>query len=171
LPTSSFSSPVPHPYGFCSIRATTMAATLPVDSVGPRRLRGCVASNCATLSSPRRASWLSHSLLSSCHCAALLSTRRASLLLHRLSSSSHCAALSSSCHASCLMHCLLPSSRCATLSSTRCASLLSHCLSSSSHCTPRHPLVLSLRRLVVASPLAAPPSRCLVVSSSRRASW
>jgi hypothetical protein len=32
LPTSQFTSPAPHPSGFCSIQAMTMAATLPVDS-------------------------------------------------------------------------------------------------------------------------------------------
>ena len=143
---------------------------------GPGRLRDCVASRHAALSSPRCASWLSHSLLLSSHCAALPTTRRASLLLHRLSSTSHCAALSLSCRASWLSHCLSPSSRCATLSSTRCTSLLSHRLSLSSLCTPRRPLVLSSRRLIVASPLNAPPSRCLVVLSCRlslshRARW
>ena len=84
-------------------------------------------------------------------------------LSHHLSPPSHCAALSLSCCASWLLHCLSPSSRCATLSSTRCASLLSHRLSSSSCCAPRHPIILSSCRLVVASPLDAPPSRCFVV--------
>ncbi len=131
---------------------------------GPGRLQGCDASHRAALSSPHRASWFSHSLLSSSNCAALSSTCRASLLLHRLSSSSHCVALSLSCHTSWLSHCISPSSRCTSLSSTRHASLFSHRLSSSSCCTPRDPLVLSLRRLVVASPLDAPPS---IVSLSR----
>ena len=63
-----------------------------------------------------------------------------------------------------------------TLLPTRCTSLLLHCLSSKPHCTPRHPLVLSSRRQVVASPLNVPPFRCLVVllcrlSLSRCASW
>jgi hypothetical protein len=55
--------------------------------------------------------------------------------------------------------------------------LLSHRLSSSSRCAlPRRPLVLSSRRLVVASPLDVPPSRRIIVSLchlslSRRASW
>ena len=97
--------------------------------------------------------------------AALSSSCHANWLSHHLSPPSHCAALSLSCCASWLLHCLSPSSRCATLSSTRRASLLSHRLSSSSRCAPRHPLVLSSRRLVVASPLNAPPSRCLVVLS------
>jgi len=153
-----------------------MAATLPVDSVWTQKTTRCVASRCAALSSPCRASWLSHSLLSSFHCAALLSTPRAILLLNCLSSSSHCAALSSSCRASWLLHCLSPSSHCATLSSTLRASLLLHHLSSSSRCAPRRPFVLSSRRLVVASPLVAPPSRHLIVSLCRlslshRASW
>ena len=138
---------------------------------GPGKLRGCVTSRRATLSSPRRASWLSHSLLSSSHCAVLSSTCRASLLSHCLSLSSHCAALSSSCRASWLSHSLLPSSHCATLLSTHCTctSLLSHRLSLSSRYAPRRPLVLSSRQLVVVSPLDAPPSRRLVVLSSRRA--
>ena len=88
----------------------------------------------------------------------------------------HCTALSLSCHASWLLHCLSSSSHCATISSTCCTSLLTHRLSSSSRCAPRSPLILSSRRLVVASPLDAPPSRCLAVSLchlllSRRASW
>ena len=155
-----------------------MAATQSVDSVWTRKTtRLCRLSSRRPLSSPRCASWLSHdSLLSSSHCAALSSTRRASLLLHRLSSSPHCSALSSSCPASWLSHCLSPSFGCATLLSTRRTSLLSHRLSSSSRCAPRRPLVLLLRRLVVASPLDAPPSCRLVVSLPClslpcRASW
>ena len=105
-----------------------------------------------------------------------LSTCRTSLLLHHLSSSSHCSALSSSYPASWLLHCLSPFSCCATLLSTRHTSLLSHRLSSSSCCAPRCPLVLSLCRLVVVSPLDAPSSHRLVLSScplllSRHASW
>jgi hypothetical protein len=157
-----------------------------------------VVSRRVALVSSYHASWLSHRLLLSSHCTAFLSSCPASWLLHRLSPSSHCATLSLSCRASWLWHCLLPSSRCATLSSNRCTSwlshclspssrcatlsstrrvsLLSHCLSSSSCCDPRCPLVLLSRRLVVASPLDAPPSRRLVVSAcrlllSRRASW
>jgi hypothetical protein len=100
-----------------------------------------------------------------------------SWLSHCLSPSSHCAALSLSCRASWLSHCLSPSSHCTTLSSTHCSSpLLSHRLSSSSCCAPRRRLILSSRRLVVALPLDAPPSRRLVVSLCRlslscRASW
>ena len=97
--------------------------------------------------------------------AALLLSCHTNWLSHHLSPPSHCAALSLSCCASWLLHCLSPSSRCATLSSTCCASLLSHRLSSSSCCAPRHPIVLSSRRLVVASPLDAPPSCCFVVLS------
>jgi len=115
------------------------------------------------VSSSCRASWWSHCLSSSSHCTAL-------------SSSSHCAALSSSCHASWLSHCLSSSSHCTTLSSTSRASLWLHHLSLSSCCAPRQPLVLSSRRLVVVSPLDAPPSCPLVVLSCRlslscRASW
>ena len=88
----------------------------------------------------------------------------------------HCTALSLSCCASCLSHCLSPFSHCDTLVSTHHASLLLHCLSLSSCCAPCHPLILSLRRLVVALPLDALPSCRLVISScrlvlSRRASW
>ena len=62
------------------------------------------------------------------------------------------------------------------LLSTCRTSLLSHRLSSSSRCAPCHPLILSSRRLVVASPLDAPPSHRLTVSScllslSHRVSW
>jgi hypothetical protein len=110
---------------------------------GLGRLQCCVASRCAALSSPQRASWLSHSLLSSSHCASLSSTCHVSLFLHHLFLSSHCAALSSSCRASWLSHCLSPSSPCTTLLPTCRSSLLSHRLSSSSCCAPRHPLVLS----------------------------
>ena len=97
-------------------------------------------------------------------------------LLHRLSSSSHFAALLLSCCASWLWHCLSSPFHRTTLSSTRRASLLSHCLSSSSCDAWRHSLVLSSRQLVVALPLDAPPSRCLVVSLchlllSRCISW
>jgi hypothetical protein len=134
---------------------------------GAERLRGCVASRRAALVSSRRASWLLHCLLSSPHCASLSSSCRASWLLHRLSPSSHCAALSSYCLASWLSPCLSPSSRCATLSSTHHASLLSRRPSSSSHCARRRPLVLSSCRLVVTSPLNAPPSCRLVVSLCR----
>jgi len=93
-----------------------------------------------------------------------LSSPHVSWLSHCLLSSSHCATLSSSCRASWLSHCLLPSSRCATLSSSRCTSLLSHHLSLSSCCAPRRPLILSLRRLVVALPLDVPSTCHLVVS-------
>ena len=91
-------------------------------------------------------------------------------------SSSHCSALSSSCPASWLSHCLSPSFGCATLLSTRRTRLLLHRLSSSSRCTPRCPLVLSPRRLVVVLPLDALPSHHLVISSCRlllpcHASW
>ena len=136
---------------------------------GPGKLRGCVTSCRATLSSPRRASWLSHSLLSSSHCAVLSSTCRASLLSHCLSLSSHCAALSSSCRASWLSHSLLPSSHCATLLSTHCTSVLSRRLSSFSRCAQRRPLILSSHQLVVTSPLDVPLSRRLVFLSSCRA--
>ena len=108
---------------------------------GPRRLQGCVASRCTAHLSSRHVSWLSHCLLSS----------------------SHCATLSSSCRTSWLPYCLLPSSHCATLSSSHCTSLLSHHLSLSSCCAPRHPLILSLHRLVVALPLDAQSSCRLVV--------
>jgi hypothetical protein len=82
----------------------------------------------------------------------------------------------SSCRASWFLHCLSPSSRCTTLASTHRASLLSHRLFLSSRCAPRRPLILSLRRLVVASPLDAPPYHRLIVlpcrlSLSRRISW
>ena len=66
-----------------------------------------------------------------------------------------------------LVHCLLLSSLCTTLLSSRRASLLSHFLSSPSCCPSPCPLVLSLCRLVVALPLDASPSCCLVVSSCR----
>ena len=57
---------------FLHIPATTMA-TAPCQLIpfGPGKLQGCVTSHRTALSSPRRASWLSHSLLSSSHCAAL----------------------------------------------------------------------------------------------------
>ena len=85
-------------------------------------------------------------------------------------------ALLSSCRASWFLHCLSPSSRCTTLASTHRPSLLSHRLFLSSRCAPRRPLILSLRRLVVASPLDAPPYHRLIVlpcrlSLSRRISW
>jgi hypothetical protein len=127
---------------------------------GPKRLRGCVASRRATLSSTRCASCLPSS-----HFATLLSTHRVSLLSHCLSSSSHCATLLLSCRASWLSHSLSPSSCCATLLSTCHTSLLLHRLSSSSLCAPRSPLVLSLCRLIVALPFDAPPSCRLVILS------
>jgi hypothetical protein len=161
-------------FSFCWLkRHLTGTASLPAVT-----MHSICSNNSAwnTTTTRHHASWLSDSFLLSSHGATLSSTRRASLLLHHLSLCSHCAALLSSCHASWLSHCLSPSSRCATLSSTRHASLLSHHLSSSSRCAPCHPLVLSSRRLVVASPLDAPPSCRLIASSchlslSRRTSW
>ena len=127
-------------------------------------------------------------------------SRRASWLSHRLLSSSHCAALSSSCRTSWLSHRLLPSSRCATLLSSRRAILLSHHLSSSSRragwlshrlsssshraswllccLSMRRPLVVSsscrvasrhlvepagCRIIISRCPLVAPPSHPLIV--------
>ncbi len=104
-----------------------------------------------------------HCLLLSSHCTTLLLSCCASWLLYRLSLSSNCSALSSTYRSSWWLHCLLPSSPCATLSSTRRTSLLSHCLSSSSRCVPHRPLVLLPVWLVVALPVSALPSRCLVV--------
>jgi len=135
---------------------------------GPRRLRGCVTSHHAALSSSRCASWLLHSLLSSSHHTLVNSSHQLVVALPLLFLSLRRPLVSSSCCASWLSHCLLPSSRCATLSSTCRASLMLHRLSLSSCCAPRRPLVLSSRRLVAVLPLNAPPSRRLIVSSSRR---
>ena len=82
MPTSSFSSPVPHPYGFCSIRATTMAATLPVDSVWTRKTRRLhiasprpLIAPRAALSSSLRAGWLLR-CLSTCRPLVVSSSHR-----------------------------------------------------------------------------------------------
>ena len=72
---------------------------------------------------------------------------------------------------------IVPPSRCLVKSAgcriSSCCSLVAppscqlivlyHCLSLSSRCAPRYPLFLSLRRMAVASPLNAPPSRHLFV--------
>ena len=154
----------------------TMAATSPVDSIWTRKtMRLCRLSlrRPGVISSCQLAVPSPLVVLSLCRPLFFLSPQLVSLCL---SPSSQCAALSLACRASWLLLCLSPSSRCAALSSSCHASWLLHCLSLSSRCAPCRPLVLSLRRLVVASPLNALPSLCLVVSScrlslSRRASW
>ena len=135
-----------------------MTATLPVDSFGPGRLRGCIASRRAALLLSCLASCLSHCLSPSSHCAALLSsrcatlssTRRASLLSHRLSSSSRCADHLCSRRAGWLLR---PLSTCHPLvvSSSCCAA--SRCLVAPAGCH----IIISRR------PLVTPPSRSLIV--------
>ena len=118
--------------GFCSIRATTMVATSPVDSGWTRettrlcRLSSChplfislfqliVTSPFVVLSLRHPLLVLSRQLVASLHLAVLSlrhplvlsSSRCASLLSHHLSLSSRCAAHSSSCHAGWLLSCHL----------------------------------------------------------------
>jgi hypothetical protein len=129
------------------------------------------------------ASWLSHCLSLSSWCATLQSSCCTSWFLHRLLLSSCCATLSPSHHAGWLLRHLLMHHPLILL--LRCPLILSGCQLISVlplivllmhlrivHCLSlRHPIVLSLRRIVVELSLLAPPSCPLVMLPSHRAGW